>query len=256
MLLFFLVLAIACSATDVKSVERSIHLKYSSVSAAAPSLLSIIDNNHQQMKDTCPVAYTESSVAAFDADSDARMLNYWGLTVPVVCTPNPYIPVPGACLVYLGSTPVGTIVPYKSTNFTSIYDSDHEVRDDNGKYVGAFFGNVIVFGAGVSLTTPAGVQTTNANDAIFQLQVNLLKVGKYPYDQPNTREVFNVTSRFYANLPVNSQGKQNQRADFDVTDEDGNVGYGMILSSNNYVSGHSGDVRSEHDLIMRWPLRN
>ena len=103
----------------------------------------------------------------------------------------------------------------------------------------------------MTLQTPAGPQTAKQGDVILFLEQNWAKEDEYPYAGSHRRK-YQVTSRFYTTFPLNAQGKQDQLAKFDVTDEDGNVGYGVLTSDTTYVTGNSGDVISRHMLTQTW----
>ena len=112
---------------------------YTAVSAVAPSLLSVVDNNHTDMRSFGP--YTDNDVANVDTNTSSYLLSYWGINtnacVPPSLLPPGTIP-PGTCMLFVGAAPIGVLAPYKSNNFT-VLDGDSV----NDKWFLKMFGNIV-----------------------------------------------------------------------------------------------------------------
>ena len=212
-----------------------------------PGPASILDPGHAAMLAFGP--YSASDITSFDSASKLWFFSNWSVDTNG-CIPNQ--PFPGACLVFIGGSPVAALVPYKSSTMYAVHDNDHPNRGNNGKWVNNIFGNIIVLFTNLTLTTPDGPQTCKPLDAILYLEQNWVKVGKYPYDG-NHRYVVKSRSRYFTTFPVNGQGLTDQLAVFDAIDEDGNVGYGELSGTTHYVSGNSGDIIQHNRLTQTWP---
>ncbi len=212
-----------------------------------PSPLSILDVEHQAMLAFGP--YTQADVDAFDLASKQFFLSNWSVNTNG-CIPNQ--PFPGTCLIFSGSVPFAALIPYKSSTMNSIADSDHNNRDNNGKWVVNIFGNIIFMLSNTTLQTPFGPQTSKPNDVILYLEQNWVKVGEFPYSGKK-REVVKARSDYYTTFPVNSQGLTDQLAVFTVIDKDNNHGYGTLSGATHYVSGNSGPIIQHNRLFQTWP---
>lgn len=244
MLLFFLfLLAFAKDETYDRYMMAS-----SDILNPISGVASILDAGHADMLAFGP--YTATNITNFDAASKLFFLNQWSVDT-TGCIPNQ--PFPGACLIFINGVPGAALVPYKSSNMSSIADYYNRNRDNNEKWGVKIFGNIVVMLSNITLSTPSGSQTSKPLDAILYLEQNWVKLGKYPYTGRNNRETVQSRSRFYTTFPVNSQGKQDQLAMFDVIDKDENVGYGTLSGTTNYINGNSGDVVQHNRLMQTWP---